>query len=653
MLRLAKLGLLARVMLALAAVALVPLGVVPLLLAVNRDAMEDQVLRLHAVAARSTAERVAAALLPLRTLAVGAARNPLVAADPRSQASRETLAALLQAQATLAAIAVVNADGEEYLRVQNRSRALAADALLQDRRPGALLFARAEGGSYVRLEAPLEDGAGAVRLVADVSGLRELARPDELGSEALLAVAGARDGLVAAADPDLSLDVFPQGLLQAAASGRISGSGRYKTRAGRAVLGAHAPVPGSDWYVVSAQPASVAEAAGARMKERSLLAVLVALSLAGAASWLAWRSVVRPLRSLAAAQRRLAMGPTQTVGGNEIANLSSAFALLERQVRDRDAVGQVFLGRYQVVEPIGSGGMGTVFKGWDPKLERYVALKTVHLGSTLASDTRRGQLKSLLHEALTVAKFNHSNIVAIYDLEDLGGAAFVAMELVDGTSLDRHLDRHGALPPNQVVPLGAAIARGLAAAHAQRIVHRDVKPANILLGRDGSIKIADFGIAGALSLLAVQADMVFGTPGYLPPEGIRGAGQTDKGDLFALGVILYECLTGAMPFPGKSASDIMERTLEAPIASFRELKRDVPAGVAALVMGLLEREPERRSPESAEAVADRLGRLAMHNEWRWSPEIPERFKFAELPARTFSVLVSRADLARRSAGKAP
>jgi serine/threonine-protein kinase len=622
----------------------------PLLVGINQDAIENQVLRLHAVAARSAAERVASALQPLRALAESAARNPLIAANPRSQGSRETLAALMQAQPALAALSVVNAAGEEYIRVQNRSHAEAADRLLQDPRASAFLFARAAGGAYVRIEAPLDGGAGAVRLVADVSELRELTRPEELGTEAMLAVASARDGLVAAADADISLDAFPPGLLQAAESGRVSGAGRYVTAAGRAVLGAHAPVAGSDWFVVSSQPASVAEATANRMKERSALAVLVALSLASLSSWMAWRTLVRPLRSLAAAQRRLAMGPTRTGGANEIEDLGEAFAVLERQVKDRDAVGKVFLGRYQVIEPIGSGGMGTVFKGWDPKLERHVALKTVHLGPTLATDTRRGQLRSLLHEALTVAKFNHRNIVAIYDLEDLGDAAFVAMELVDGTSLDRYLDRRGPLAPRQVVPLAVGVARGLEAAHAQRIVHRDIKPGNILLGRDGAVKIADFGIAGALSLMAVQADMVFGTPGYLPPEGIRGAGQTEKGDLFALGVILYECLTGAMPFPGSSPSAILERTLAAPIRSFGELKCEVPAELASLVMGLLERDPERRSPSSAEVVADTLGKLAVRNDWRWSPEIPERFTFSALPVRTFSVLLSRAEIGRSARG---
>ena len=287
--------------------------------------------------------------------------------------------------------------------------------------------------------------------------------------------------------------------------------------------------------------------------------------------------------------------------------------------------------------------MGTVFKAWDPKLKRHVALKTIHLGATLGSNSRGEQVRSLLNEALTVAKFSHRNIVAIYDLEDFGDAAFVAMELVDGQSLERYLGEHGALPPDQVVPLGVAIARGLAAAHAQRVVHRDVKPGNILLGRDGSIKIADFGIAGVLSMLAEQAEMVFGTPGYLAPEGIRGRGQTEKGDLFALGVILYECLSGATPFEGKSASGILKRTLDTPVASFAELGSSVSAELSALVMGLVEKDPERRRPGNADALADALGKMAVLSDWRWSPTLTERESFEDLPSETYSRVMQRED----------
>jgi serine/threonine-protein kinase len=315
-------------------------------------------------------------------------------------------------------------------------------------------------------------------------------------------------------------------------------------------------------------------------------------------------------------------------------------------MHDRDAVGQVFLGRYQVLEPLGMGGMGTVFKGYDPKLQRFVALKTLHLDRALARDDASEQLSSLLREAVTVARFSHANIVAVYDLEDLPDAAFVAMEFVDGRSLERHLMEARVMTPDQAVPLAAAVARGLAAAHAQQVIHRDVKPANVLLGRDGSIKIADFGIAGALSRLAQNSDMVWGTPGYLPPEALKGEGQTERGDLFALGVILHECLLGANPFEGRDVDEMVRRSLEDEAPPLRTARGDVPPELEALVTALLQKEPERR-PESAGHVADRLERMAVEREWRWSPSLGTGQVFGELPSKTFSMMI------RRGAGGSP
>ncbi|MGE0455387.1 MAG: protein kinase [Vicinamibacteria bacterium] len=639
-----RMGLLGRTTLALAVVGLVPLLVVPWIIGLNRDAMTEQVLRLHAVAAQGTAARVAAYLEPLQASAAAAAGNPLVAADPRSRESREVLSALLQSQSRLIAVSVANAAGEEFIRAQTAQGRTAAEALLADPQPRALRAASVEGRLYFRLDAPLPGGAGQVRLLADASSFALLTRPEELGEQALLAVAAPDGGIVAVTRPGARLDEFPRPLTEAASSGRLSGSGRYAGEGGREVLGAYAPVAGSDWFVLSAQPATVAEAVARSMRRRALLALLAAALLTAGASAVAWRQVVRPLRELVSAQRRLAGGGGQR-SGNEIEELRASFGALERQVKDRDQAAQVFLGRYQVLEPIGSGGMGTVFKAFDPKLQRNVALKTVHLGESLANATQGEQVRTLLQEAITVARFSHPNIVGIFDLEDLGDAAFVAMELVEGRSLERHLSSAVRLPSQETVPLLAAIARGLSAAHGAGIVHRDIKPANVLLGLDGSIKIADFGIAAALSMLAEQADMVFGTPGYLPPESLRGAKQNEKGDLFALGVIAYECLTGGSPFEGRGPQEVMDRTLDSEPAEIGEMLASVPEELAEITMGLLKKDPAQRLPATALEVADRLERLAAQNGWRFAPDLSREPAFDELPSHTFSMAVRRGSVA--------
>jgi serine/threonine-protein kinase len=260
-----------------------------------------------------------------------------------------------------------------------------------------------------------------------------------------------------------------------------------------------------------------------------------------------------------------------------------------------------------------------VFRGWDPKLQRPVALKTIRLHEEERFE--RESVSQLLHEAVTAARFSHPNIVAVYDVEDAPQAAFIALEFVDGPSLQRYL-RHRSLPFAQVMPLGLAIARGLAAAHAHGVVHRDVKPGNVLLGRDGSIKVTDFGIAGAVST-AHHTESVFGTPGYLPPEVLKGGRYDERGDLFAAGVVLYECLTGLLPFPGRTSQEILVSTLRREPTPLRPRVPGVPLDVETLIMGLLTPRPEERVPATADALARRLEALVAANKWTWTPEFPQ------------------------------
>jgi serine/threonine-protein kinase len=243
-------------------------------------------------------------------------------------------------------------------------------------------------------------------------------------------------------------------------------------------------------------------------------------------------------------------------------------------------------------------------------------LKTVRLADDVAAERRPEMHTSLVQEALTVARLNHPNIVSVYDFEESGDAAFVAMELVDGLSLERLLLKHGRLKAEQTVPLGAAVARGLAAAHGQGIVHRDVKPANVLLGRDGSIKVADFGIADLVSRNRVVGVSVFGTPGYLAPEVLLGTPYGAAADLFALGVLLYECLTGGPPFDGWESAAVVRSTLFETIRPPRSRVKGVPAQLDSLVLHLLEKDPALR-PADAAAVAAELERMAAHLGVRW------------------------------------
>jgi serine/threonine-protein kinase len=613
-----RLPLLTKVALALGAAALVPLGVVPWLLRLNADALSEQVQRTHALAARSSAERVGASLLSLRTAAQTLAASPELRSDPRSDAARALLAGLLQTRPDVAAVAVVAPDGGEVLRAQARAQAEAAGELLAlpDGRE-LLARRRADGGLWVRASAALPEGAG-LRVVADARALDALMKPEELGEAADIALFDERGQPLAG--PQARAEAFPAALLEAGRSGRLSGAGRYPAPPGAGggdVLGACAPVPGTRWFVLSRQPAHVAEAAAERMRRRSLLALGAALAIVALLSFGAYRTVILPLREVVQAQRRLIHGAGRVRSRDEIEQLRASFALLEGEARDREAVGHVFLGRYLVVDVIASGGMGTVFRGWDPRLQRPVALKTVRFELAVPGARHGDLVSSLLNEAVTVARLNHPHIVAVYDVEDLPEATFIAMEFVEGQSLADQMSELGSLPARRVVPLGAAIARGLEAAHARQVVHRDVKPANVLLGRDGAIKVTDFGIAGLLSSLAGPANMVFGTPGYLPPEALRGEGQGVPGDLFALGVVLYETLVGDPLYWGGELSVTTRRTMEEPVVPLRErLGGRVPPELDRLVLALLAKRPEAR-PSSAHEVAAELERLAAREGWEW------------------------------------
>ncbi len=270
-------------------------------------------------------------------------------------------------------------------------------------------------------------------------------------------------------------------------------------------------------------------------------------------------------------------------------------------------------GRYQVHEVLGQGSMGTVHRGLDPRLERPVALKTLRFDTVTSEDQRRELLERLRHEAVTIARLSHPNIVAIYDMGDVERSAFIAMELVDGISLRDCLRTCGPLPVERLVPMAAAVASALALAHARGVIHRDVKPGNVLLGRDGAIKVSDFGLA-----FVVDSGEISGTPGYVPPEVLRSLPYTAAGDLFGLGATLYECLAGFHPLIGSTLRQTIANTLE---GTFPPLSRHVPGAAGELedlVTALLAAEPGAR-PSAAE-LEERLGRLAAERGFCWSAE---------------------------------
>jgi serine/threonine protein kinase len=262
------------------------------------------------------------------------------------------------------------------------------------------------------------------------------------------------------------------------------------------------------------------------------------------------------------------------------------------------------LGSYRVLRVLGSGGMGIVFVAEDPDLERRVALKVMK--SALACNPRARE--RFLREARSMAKLTHPRVVTIHHVGQERGVPFLAMELLDGESLEIRLKRQGQLPVAEALRIGREIAEGLAAAHQRGLIHRDIKPSNLWLeDKTGHVKILDFGLARSsdeqtpLTLL----DAIVGTPAYMSPEQARGEPVDHRGDLFSLGCVLYQLVTGKLPFRGSDPMSVLAAVVTTTPPPVQECNPDVPSAFAEIITRLLSKRSEARYPH-AQAVVEAL-----------------------------------------------
>ncbi|MBE3001796.1 serine/threonine protein kinase, partial [Nocardiopsis sp. HNM0947] len=261
-----------------------------------------------------------------------------------------------------------------------------------------------------------------------------------------------------------------------------------------------------------------------------------------------------------------------------------------------ELAGTVLSDRYRLEEQVGSGGMGTVWKATDTLLNRPVAVKLLH-PAQMAEPTARERFRT---EGRITAGLSHPGIAQVYDYGEEEGRAFLIMELVVGEPLSQILRETGHLTPDRTLDFVCQAAKALAAAHARGVVHRDIKPGNLLVTEDDQLKLTDFGIArGDMSVTLTQTGMVMGTAQYISPEQASGRPATSSSDLYALGVVAYECLAGQPPFTGDSPVALaLAHTREEP----PELPAHVPAEVDGLVSAMLQKAPDDR-PSSASEVA--------------------------------------------------
>ena len=262
-------------------------------------------------------------------------------------------------------------------------------------------------------------------------------------------------------------------------------------------------------------------------------------------------------------------------------------------------IGMLIADRYEILEKVGTGGMADVYKSKDHTLNRYVAVKVLKQEFSENANF----VSKFRVEAQAAAGLMHPNIVNVYDVGEEKGIYYIVMELVDGITLKNYIGKKGNLGYKEAVTIALQVSMGLEAAHRNHIIHRDIKPQNIIISREGKVKVTDFGIAKAATSDTITSN-VMGSVHYTSPEQARGGFSDEKSDVYSLGVTLYEMLTGEVPFDGESTVAIAIRHIQEPMPSPRKLNPDIPYSVEQIVLKCCEKSPDRRYQNMQELASD-------------------------------------------------
>jgi eukaryotic-like serine/threonine-protein kinase len=264
-------------------------------------------------------------------------------------------------------------------------------------------------------------------------------------------------------------------------------------------------------------------------------------------------------------------------------------------------LGTTLNGRYRLEARIGAGGMSTVYRATDGTLERQVAIKLMHREIAADSD----QLERFRREARAVAQLSHPHVVGVIDAGEDAGRPYIVFEYIEGETLKQRIRRCGRLPIGEAVAYAIEIARALGAAHARHIIHRDVKPQNVLIDEEGSAKVTDFGIARTLDEEGLTADgRVLGTTDYVSPEQALGQPVTGQSDLYSLGIVLYEMLAGEVPFKGENQVAVAMKHVREALPDIQRLRPEVSSALAAVIDRATAKRPDHRYADDAELIAD-------------------------------------------------
>ena len=265
--------------------------------------------------------------------------------------------------------------------------------------------------------------------------------------------------------------------------------------------------------------------------------------------------------------------------------------------------GQKISDRYQIIKAIGEGGMANVYLAYDTILDRNVAVKV--LRGDLANDEKF--VRRFQREALSASSLTHPNIVEVYDVGEDNGQYYIVMEYVEGKNLKDLIKKRGKLTISEVIDIMLQITDGMSVAHDSYIIHRDIKPQNIMILENGLVKIMDFGIAMAMnSTQLTQTNSVMGSVHYLPPEQANGKGATLQSDIYSMGIVMYELLTGSLPYRGDNAVEIALKHLKEPLPSIREKLPNIPQSIENIIIKATAKNPKNRYSDAREMHNDLL-----------------------------------------------
>ena len=342
-------------------------------------------------------------------------------------------------------------------------------------------------------------------------------------------------------------------------------------------------------------------------------AMVYAIGLIGSGLWLtaAWVLNRSSLREAFAPPRQTRRQEAQALSEDEDAGREEA-AEAPSEPRSTVATSTTnngstpgMLGRYKVLKELGRGAMGLVYLGKDPTIQRFVAIKTMRLDHIDNDDKLQDVKARFFREAESTGRLSHPNIVTIYDAGEEDDLGYIAMELIEGTPLKQWARKPNLMPVNGVLLTLATVADALDYAHQQGVVHRDIKPANIMLTKDRVVKVMDFGIAKMASSSKTQTNIVLGTPTYMSPEQIAGKKVDGRSDIFSLGVVLFELLTGQLPFTADNLSAVLFSIAHHPHPAIQTLRPDLPPMIQEIVDRALQKELAHRY-RRAEEFADEL-----------------------------------------------